>query len=57
MTLVFVILLAVALSAMVVTMRLKGIDDDASLAFIFAALALLSGVFLYRFFKSMDQRT
>ena len=47
--LVFTILLALALIAMVVALKQKGITEDISVAGIFAALAVVSAVFLYKF--------
>ena len=51
--LVFTILLALALIAMVFAMKEKGIGDDISVAGIFLILAATSAAFLYLFFRSI----
>ena len=50
--LVFTILLALALVAMIVAMKLKGIAEDLSIAAVFVVLAAISAVFLYKFFRA-----
>jgi len=52
--LVFTILLALALVAMAVVMKQKGIAEDLSIAIIFVVLAAISAVFLYRFLRNME---
>ena len=49
--LVFIIILAIALAAMVIVVKLKGISEDSSVAVIFIILAILSSVFLVLFLK------
>ncbi len=49
--LVFIIILAIALAAMVIVVKLKGISEDASIAVIFIVLAAVSFAFLYSFLK------
>lgn len=49
--LVFTVLLALALIAMVVVMKQKGAGEDISIAALFAVLAAISAVLLYRFLK------
>jgi hypothetical protein len=51
--LVFIILLAMALIAMVFMLQIKGISEESSLAAIFVMLALISGIFLSGFMKAM----
>lgn len=50
--LIFFILLAIALVAMVIMSKVKGISEDLSIAVIFMILALSSGIFLYKFLNS-----
>jgi hypothetical protein len=50
---VFVIILAVALAAMVVVLKLKNISEDASIAATFVVLAGISGLFLVLFLKNL----
>jgi hypothetical protein len=52
--LVFTILLALALIAMVVAVKQKGLSEDISIAGIFAVLAAISAVFLYQFLRNTD---
>ncbi|MBS0011955.1 MAG: hypothetical protein KFF49_11125 [Bacteroidales bacterium] len=47
--LVFMIVLTIALAAMVIMTRIKGISEDASLAYIFIILSVISIIFLYGF--------
>ncbi len=51
--LVFIILLALALAAMVLSVRLQGLSEDASVAVIFAVLAVISGTLLTLFLRRM----
>ena len=50
---VFVVILAVALAAMVVMLKIKNISEDLSIAAIFIVLALISTAFLYVFLRPM----
>ncbi len=52
--LVFIIILAVALIGMVTMLKIKGMSDDTSLAVIFAALAVISMIFLFVFLRHME---
>jgi hypothetical protein len=52
--LVFTTLLALALVAMVVAMKQKGIGEDISIAAVFIVLAAISAVFLYQFFRDIN---
>lgn len=52
--LVFTILLALALIAMVVAVKQKGISEDISIAGIFVVLAAISAAFLYQFLRYTD---
>ncbi|MDX5151540.1 MAG: hypothetical protein R3188_03605, partial [Acidiferrobacterales bacterium] len=52
--LVFTILLALALIAMVVAVKQKGLSEDISVAGIFVVLAAISAVFLYQFQRNTD---
>lgn len=52
-SLVFVVILAIALVGMVVMLKLKGISDDISIAAIFLILALISIVLLWLFMKNL----
>lgn len=51
--LVFIIVLAAALTGMVILLKVKGLSDDTSVAGIFIALALISSVFLFVFLKNL----
>ena len=53
--LMFILILAIALAAMVIMMKIKGISDDTSVAGIFIVIALISTVFLLIFLKSMNK--
>lgn len=55
--LVFTILLALALIAMALAMKQKGIAEDISIAGIFVVLAAISSVFLYQFLRNFESRT
>jgi len=55
--LVFIILLALALVAMVVALKQKGISEDISIAGVFALLAVVSSVFLYQFLVAGGARS
>ncbi len=52
-TLVFILILTIALIGMVVMLRVKGISDETSVAGIFTVLALISLIFLVLFFRSL----
>lgn len=52
--LVFTILLALALIAMVVAVKQKGLSEDVSIAGIFAVLAAISAVFMYQFLRNTE---
>lgn len=54
---VFVVIMAVALAAMVVVLKIKNISDDVSIAAIFIVLAVISTVFLYVFLRHMKTPT
>ena len=54
--LVFIIILAIALVAMVISLKFKGITDEASVAGIFMLLAVISAVFLYLYFKNLKKQ-
>ena len=47
--LVFIIILAIALAAMIVMLKVKGVSDDISVGIIFIVLALISSIFLVLF--------
>ncbi|HDZ42253.1 MAG TPA: hypothetical protein ENH59_11335 [Bacteroidetes bacterium] len=49
--LVFMIVLTIALAAMVIMTRIRGISEDASLAYIFIILSVISVIFLLGFLK------
>lgn len=51
--LIFTILIALALIAMVLAMQQKGIVEDISTMGIFTVLAVISAVFLYKFYRSI----
>ncbi len=51
--LVFIILLAIALAAMVFVSQARGFTEDPSIAYIFVVMAAISTVFLYLFLKSI----
>ena len=51
--LVFIIILAIALIGMVLMLKLKGLNDDISISVIFSLLAIISSIFLIKFFKSI----
>lgn len=53
--LVFAILLAIALVAMVVMLKVKGISDDISVAVVFAGLAVISLVILVVFLRNLEK--
>ncbi|MEJ2627598.1 MAG: hypothetical protein P8078_03445 [bacterium] len=53
--LVFIINLAVALTGMVIMVKVSGISDDSSLATIFIVLAIMSGLFLFLFLKNLKK--
>lgn len=53
--LVFIIVLTIALSAMVIMTRIKGISDDMSIALIFIILALVSIFFLRSFMGRINK--
>jgi hypothetical protein len=55
--LVFIILMAIALAVMVLAMKYKGINEDASVAVIFIVIACISLVFLFSFFRRLQKRT
>jgi hypothetical protein len=52
-SLVFVVILAIALVGMVVMLKVKGISEDISIAAIFIILALVSTVLLWLFMRKM----
>ncbi len=51
--LVFIIILTLALAAMVLTAKARGINEDASIALIFMILALISAILLFVYIKSL----
>ena len=53
LSLVFVIILAIALVGMVIMLKVKGISDDISIAAIFIILAIISIIFLFVFLKNL----
>lgn len=53
LSLVFVIILAIALIGMVMMLKTRGISDDTSIAGIFIVLALISIIFLFVYLKSL----
>ena len=50
--LVFIIILAIALIGMVIMLKIKGLSDDISVSIIFSLLAIISSIFLIKFFKA-----
>ena len=50
--LVFTIILAIALIGMVIMLKIKGLSDDVSVSIIFSLLAIISSIFLIKFFKA-----
>jgi len=54
--LVFVIILAVALAAMVVMEKVRELSDEGSVAVIFVVLAVISALFLFLFLKNLIKR-
>ncbi len=51
----FIILLTIALIGMVVSLKLKGISDDISIAFIFTGLSVIGVVFFLLFIKNIKR--
>ena len=51
--LVFIIILAIALIGMVLMLKLKGLNNDISVSIIFSLLAIISSIFLIKYFKSI----
>ena len=51
-SLVFIIILAIALIGMVIMLKIKGLNDDLSVSIIFSLLAIVSSVFLVKYFKA-----
>jgi len=51
--LVFIIVVAIALAAMVILTHIRGIGEDPSVALIFAAMSLLSGLFLFSMLRNL----
>ncbi len=51
--LVFIIILAIALIGMVIMLKIKGLNDDISVSVIFSLLAVISSVFLIKYFKAI----
>lgn len=51
--LVFIIILTIALAAMVLMTKARGINEDASIALIFVVLAVISSLFLFIFMKRL----
>jgi hypothetical protein len=52
-SLVFIVILALALIGMVIMLKIENISDDTSIAFIFAVLATISLLFLFLFMKNL----
>jgi hypothetical protein len=52
--LIFIILLAMALIAMVIMLKIKGISEDLSIAVIFIILAIISLIIFYVFMKKLN---
>ena len=52
-SLVFMMLLTVALAGMVIVVKMRGIAEDMSIAAIFLVIAVISALFLYRFLKHL----
>jgi hypothetical protein len=55
-SLVFVIILAVALAAMVLMVKIRDLSDEGSVAVIFVVLTVISAVFLFLFLKNLIKR-
>ncbi|WP_296823731.1 hypothetical protein, partial [Sulfurovum sp.] len=53
--LVFTIILTIALIAMVIMLKIKGINDETSVAGIFIILTIISSVLLTLFFKNIKK--
>lgn len=53
--LVFIFIMAFALAAMVIMMKINGIADDISIAVVFSVLAIISKLLLIRFLKSVNR--
>ncbi|MBN2245946.1 MAG: hypothetical protein JW755_08880, partial [Candidatus Aminicenantes bacterium] len=53
---VFVIILAVALAAMVLMVKIRDLSDEGSVAVIFVVLAVISAAFLFLFLKNLIKR-
>ena len=51
--LVFIIILTIALAAMVIMTRIKGISEDVSIAVIFIILSVISIAFLWAFLRKI----
>jgi len=51
--LVFIIILAIALAAMMIMLKVKGVSEESSIAGVFFILALLSSVILFLFLKKI----
>lgn len=56
-SLVFIIILAIALIAMVLVLQARDITDDISVAGIFVILAIISSIFLFLFLRNIKIRT
>ncbi|MCK5453865.1 MAG: hypothetical protein KAJ16_05860, partial [Calditrichia bacterium] len=56
-SLVFIIILAIALIAMVLVLQARDITDDISIAGIFVILAIISSIFLFLFLRNIKIRT
>jgi len=54
--LVFIIILAIALIAMVIMLKIKGLESDLSVTVIFAVLSFISSFLLLKYFKEMQSR-
>ena len=54
--LVFTIILAVALAAMVLMVKIRDLSDEGSVAVIFVLLAVISALFLFLFLKNLIKR-
>ncbi|GAB4368073.1 MAG: hypothetical protein Kow0042_09040 [Calditrichia bacterium] len=57
MLLVFIIILAIALVAMVIMLKIKGLEEDISAGVIFIALAFISFIFLLFFQRAVKMNT
>ncbi len=53
--LVFTIILAIALVAMVFMLKIKNISDDTSVAAIFIILAIISSIFLFMYLSKIKK--